>query len=121
VPRVAITGGIRSRAIITPLIAPTAAPMASRIGTANSGPPSTVPNSLVTRMMLVKPISGAIERSIPPRPLRNAGVEAIPAIANCASVPSVGAIWLGARKSGRTIRLARISTTTNTTANADGR
>ena len=40
VPRVAITGGIRSFVTITPLTAPTPAPMASSIGTAASGLPS---------------------------------------------------------------------------------
>ena len=121
VPSVAITGGIRRRAIITPLIAPIDAPMIRRIGTASSGPPSTVPNSFVTSRMLVKPISGATERSMPAAPVRNAGVLAIPAIANGASVPSVGAHWLEAANAGCTAVLAMNRITVSAIAKPDGR
>ena len=120
-PSVAITGGKRSRAIRTPLTAPMAAPIASRIGTARIGLPSGVPSSSVTRMMLMKPISGAIDRSMPPPPLRNAGVLAIPAIANGASVPRVSGSCPPVTNLGSAMTLAAKSATPRTMAKAAGR
>ena len=73
VPSVAITGGIRSLVTITPLTAPTPAPMASSIGTAASGLPSGVPKRWVTKRMLVNPIRGATDRSMPPPPAEDGG------------------------------------------------
>ena len=45
--------------------------------------------------MFTQPHQRAIERSMPPPPLRKASVLAIPTMTNGAIVPSVGAIWLG--------------------------
>ena len=107
IPSVAITGGKRSRAISRPLTAPTAAPSARQDRHRDDGSAERRSAAgCVTRMMLTRPISGAIERSMPPLPLRKAGVLAIPAIANGASVPIVGASCPLATKFGSAMRFA---------------
>ena len=52
---------------------------------------------------------------MPPPPLRKASVLAIPTMTNGAIVPSVGAIWSGAMKSGCATTLATRSSTARAT------
>ena len=52
----------------------------------------TIAGLKVTNTMFTKPMRGATDRSIPPPPLRKAGVDAMPASANGANVANVGAI-----------------------------
>src|SRR5438105_2196800 len=91
-------------------------PSSSRNGTAMRGLPTPWASIPVTRTMLTRPITGAIERSMPPPPTRIAGVLAIAASANGASVPSSPGTWLQLANVGRVIAFATISATVSTSA-----
>jgi hypothetical protein len=69
-PSVATIGWRRTTATSQPLAAPTAMPTASRIGTAAMARSSPAGISATTTSTLMKPISGPIERSMPPLPER---------------------------------------------------